>query len=327
MTPKTYFIVNPAGGSGRVAKWWPTCKKLLEEAAIPFTYALTQAPLHAVELVKKAALTGFRQIIAVGGDGTLNEVINGLARQKEIPLSRFTLGLCPLGTGNDWMRTYQLPTNQQEWIKMLIKGHTRCQDVGLVRFVLKKSEKEEVRYFANVAGMAYDAFVVHGMTQTGQHSANALIYLLGVLKYLWKYKAHKYRINYCSQNGKTLSVETKIYTLNVGICRYSGGGMQLVPHAIPDNGLLALTLIENLPKTEILIQIPKLFRGTIGKHPKVQLLQVSALHVESAENHDLLLETDGEFVGTCRKVSFELHPEQINILCPKTEITQAQSPK
>ncbi len=329
--PETYFIINPAGGLGKVTSWWPICKKLLEKAGIPFRYALTERPLHAVELARKAVCSGFRQIIAVGGDGTLNEVLNGMASQREVPLSRLTLGLCPLGTGNDWMRTYRLPQKPELWIAMLFEAHTRLQDVGLVRFLSQESQSEKIRYFANVAGMAYDAFVVQGLLKTRQHSANTLVYLLGLLKHLWEYIPRKYRVSCSLAQGnqpiRELVMEKKLYTLNVGICRYSGGGMQLVPQAIPDDRLLALTLIEHLPKWEVLMQIPRLFRGTIDKHPKVQLHQVHALQVESAEGHPLLLETDGEFVGVCRKVAFELHPEQINILCPTSKAIQARSPR
>ncbi len=306
---KPFFVVNPVGGFGKAAKQWPLCYKLLRQAGISLEYAFTQAPMHAAELAEEAVRAGFRQIIAVGGDGTLHEVINGMVRQPYCPLSELTVSLCPLGTGNDWVRTYQIPTRLNKWVAMLSQARTKEQDLGVISYSNARGQKQE-RYFVNIAGMAYDAFVVHELQTTGQRSSNTLMYMLGILKFLWKYEPYRYRILFAERQ-----ITKKLYTLNVGICRFSGGGMQLVPHAIPDDGLLALTIVEAIPKWEVLLQIPRIFNGKIGQHPKVEQYQVPSLQVESTGKGPLLLEADGEFICSCDRVSLGVYPEKVHVIC------------
>ncbi len=305
---RIFFVVNPMGGKGKVHRAWPSIKRQLQRAGLSFEYAETQAPLHAIDLVAKATTAGFRRIVAVGGDGTLNELVNGLMLQDACSPEEVQISILPLGTGNDWIRTQKIPKKIKQWIERLkIGAAKKQQDIGIADYVDAKGLHHR-RYFVNVAGMGYDAFVVRALEQMGKKSASSLLYYFMILRCLGKYQAYEHRLLFGESR-----IEKKIYTLNVGICRYSGGGMQFVPHAEPNDGLLALTYIEDLPKREILCRLHWLFSGKIVKHSKVTTLQTPAFEVEAVHS-PLLLETDGEFIGACSKVTFSISPVKLQLL-------------
>ncbi len=312
---KIFFIVNPVGGKGKVRELWPGVKEKLYQAGVSLEFAETQRPMHAAELAAEAVASGFRQIIAVGGDGTLNELVNGLMRQTVCAPDEVGVSILPLGTGNDWVRTQQIPTKTNAWIKRLLAAkEPRTQDVGLAAYT-DETGTERQRYFVNVAGMAYDAFVVREIEMEGKKSANALLYLLMLFRLLRDYTPYLHRLELTLPGeAEKRCIEKEIHTLNIGICRYSGGGMQLVPHADPDDGLLALTLVEKLSKFEIILHLRDLYNGKLIRHPKAIAEQVSSLKVESADRKPLLLEVDGEFVASCASVSFSIGDSKLKLL-------------
>ncbi len=312
---KTFFIVNPVGGKGKAGELWPGVKEKLHRAGLAFEFAETLKPMHAAELAAEAVTSGFRQMVAVGGDGTLNELVNGLMRQTVCAPDEVGVSALPLGTGNDWVRTQQVPSEIDDWIeKFLTGGESRTQDVGIATYV-DEAGKNRQRYFVNVAGMAYDAFVVRELEKGGKKSASSLLYLLTLFRLLRDYTPHLHRVVFVPHGEKEeRHIEKKIHTLNVGICRYSGGGMQLVPHSEPDDGLLALTLIEKLPKCEILLRTPTLYNGKLIQHSKAIAEQVHSFEVESADQKPLLLEVDGEFVASCRSVFFSVCDTKLKLL-------------
>lgn len=271
--------------------------------------------MHAAKLAAEAVASGFRQIVAVGGDGTLNELVNGLMRQTTCAPDEVGVSILPFGTGNDWVRTQHVPSEIDDWIEKFLAGREpRTQDIGIATYV-DEIGKSHQRYFINVAGMAYDAFVVREVEKGGKKSANSLLYLLMLFRLLRNYTPHLHRVVFAPYGEEeTRYIEKKIHTLNIGVCRYSGGGMQLVPHANPDDGLLALTLVEMLPKFEILLRTPALYNGQLIHHSKAIAEQVTSLGVESMKGISLLLETDGEFIASCSKVSFSVSDTKLKLL-------------
>jgi diacylglycerol kinase family enzyme len=158
----------------------------------------------------------------------------------------------------------------------------------LVKFFSEGKMQE--RFFVNVAGMAYDGFI--GKKLSKNRVTNRLRYLFLVAKYLSEYELSKTRIFFDNQE-----VEDFFYTIAVGLCRYSGGGMQFVPQAVPDDGLFALTFARRLPKWEVLLQTPRFYNGTLLGHPKVEGFQAKTIRVEHLGDTPTLLEADGEFLG------------------------------
>ncbi len=291
MSNKNWFvIVNPAAGSGRGKKRWPKISNMLSEAGIDHDFEYTTKQGHAMSLSKQAVENGYRNILAIGGDGTNNEVMNGIMQQEVVPSAEVKYGIIPVGTGNDWIRTHKIPKNTKKVIEIIKAGNTRFQDIGLVRY--KKDGDDRQRYFMNVAGMSYDAFVTKVSNEKPNFVSNKIFYLFLIFSCLRAFKPRRAKVIF---NDK--EVEDLLYTVNVGVCRYSGGGMQFVPHAIPDDGLFALTIAGNVNKMEVMTVTPRFYNGTLAKHPKIDTYKTKKLRVEAVGNLPTLLEVDGEYLG------------------------------
>jgi len=305
-----YIIVNPASGNWKVKKRWPRIQQQLLEAGVRFEAVFTERRGHAIELAREAVESGWRHILAVGGDGTNNETINGILQQKAVPASEVCFALLPVGTGNDWVRTLGIPKKIPEWLEMFQNGNTSLQDVGIVEF--SREGIPEQRYFVNVAGMSFDAYVAKFMDENRNRFSGRFTYLLSLVKCLAKYKLPPTRIH-----AGDFQMEGPCYTVNAGICRYSGGGMLLVPHAVPDDGLLALTVARRLTKFGVLWATPLFYNGKIARHRKVHTLSARDIRVEPlSENRPIGLEADGEFLGYA-PVSFSLLEKALRVLGPR----------
>ena len=303
-----FFIVNPAAGNGWAGKHWPEIAARLHRHLPGYQFAFTTHRGHAAELAEAALRRGFRCIAAVGGDGTNNEAVNGLVRQDLVPLSEILYTLLPIGTGNDWIRTHGIPRNIEHWLEMISSGTVTEQEVGIVDFFL--DGRAQRRYFVNVAGLAYDAFVVRYSEQNKRWVGGSLMYLALILFCLFKYRLSKLRVRFDGQERSGF-----YYTINAGVCRYSGGGMQVVPHADPQDGLLALTLAGRLSKLGVLLNTWRFYNASIGQHPKVELHQAQHIVVESADGTPVWVEADGELLGQ-GPVGISLDERKLRVLRP-----------
>jgi YegS/Rv2252/BmrU family lipid kinase len=284
------FIANPVAGGGKVKAQWPQIEQALKDAGIAFEVVFTKEKRHAIQLAKEAVEQGCRHLVAVGGDGTGHEVVNGIMQQTACPPEDVTFTLLPVGTGNDWIKQYRIPKNPGRWITFFKNGRTTRQDVGWLTY--HENGTRHKRFFINVLGMSYDAFVAKQAESMGVKVANKFFYLLLLFRCLFRFTLPKIRVTF---NGQ--AVEDYLYTINAGICRYSGGGLQIVPQAIPDDGQLALTIARHLSKIQIMLITPLFYWGKIGWHPAVSLHQTEAVSVEGLDGQTVLVEADGEFLG------------------------------
>jgi diacylglycerol kinase family enzyme len=232
---------------------------------------------------------GYRRFVAIGGDGTVHEVVNGIMKQNILPPAEITLAAIPVGTGNDWAKHHGITCDLAKLVNAIKENRFAYQDVGKALFIHGDNSKEE--YFNNVAGMAYDAFVVEQLEKKVK-KPNKLIYILSVLGYLFKYKLQKAEVNI---DGRLF--RDKYYTINVGVCKYSGGGMSLVPHAIHDDGLLAVTLAGQLRKIDVLLNTYRFYNESLIDHPLVDAYQAKEVGVMSIGDDPIRLELDGELAG------------------------------
>ncbi len=285
-----FFIVNPISGGGKGITNWPNFKQGLENAGIDFQFAITEWRMHAKELAIQAIEQGIRHLVAVGGDGTANEVVNGIMEQKSWSSTDITFTILPVGTGNDWIKQHQIPKDFSQWLQYFKSGKTSYQDVGWLTY--RNSGNGKKRYFINVAGMAYDAYVAKKAEALGTRISNKFFYLLLVFRCLFEFRLPLVKVKFDKEE-----LTRYLYTVNVGVCRYSGGGFQLVPHAVPDDGKLAMTIARRLTKLEVLLITPLFYSGKIAWHPAITLHDVENIHVESQDGQMLLVEADGEFLG------------------------------
>ena len=157
ITDKWYVIVNPVAGSGKGLEDLPLITKLIRDNNIPYELVFSQHKYHVTELTVQAVNEGYRRIIAIGGDGTIHEVVNGLFIQQVVPTEDVTVAVIAVGTGNDWIRMFGLPKNYSEAVRAIVEGHTFLQDVGEVYY--EESHFSQKRYMANMAGAGFDATV------------------------------------------------------------------------------------------------------------------------------------------------------------------------
>lgn len=298
-------IVNPNAGRRKGRKDWEEISRLLSESGIKFNCFFTERKLHAIHLIAQNIERGYENIIVVSGDGTLNEVINGVFTQNKYPTEKITVGMIPVGTGNDWGRMYNIPRNYKEAISILKTCKTVKQDIGVVQYF--SSDKKETRYFINIAGLGFDAKVVKKTNQQKEKGrSGVLIYLINILTSLLKYKNIQAEVII---DGK--KTEDEIFTISLGIGKYAGGGMMLTPNAVPDNGSFDLTVIKKMKKIEIIRNLPKLYNGTILKHPRVESFTGRNILINA--DPAAYLEADGESLGHT-PVEFNILPKSLNVI-------------
>jgi diacylglycerol kinase (ATP) len=313
MLEKNWFIiVNPAAGNGKTRRLWPRIERELQAAGFSYSVRFSEKKHHAESLAVEAVGRGYRKILAVGGDGTAHEVANGILRQDFVESSEIKFALLPVGTGNDWAREWNLPQHPRDFFEILKKEKTKFQDVGHAFFTRNGEQKE--RFFINVAGMAYDGFVVREAEKKARSNDGFLGYYALIINCLWKFRLSPARL-FFKKNDREILVENSFYTINLGCCRFSGGGMQFVPHAVPDDGFFALTYAEKMSKFTVILATPKFYNGKIAEHPKVVCEQTTEIRVETdVENPPVLLEADGEFLGES-PIKIVLKKNALQLVC------------
>lgn len=155
MSNSWFIIANPTSGNGNFSKQWKEIKQNLNHKKIDYSFAFTQFSKHEVDLVQNAIKKGFRNIISVGGDGTLHNVVNGIMLQTYVKTFELTIGVIPLGTGNDWIKTYNIPNSIEKSIEIIKNKTTILQDIGVLK------TDNSTTYFNNVAGLGYDGYIVN----------------------------------------------------------------------------------------------------------------------------------------------------------------------
>ena len=299
-------IVNPKAGSGRGLKDWPIISNQMYNSNLHFTCLFTEHKYHAVELTVKAINDGFRNIVAVGGDGTIHEVVNGIFIQKAVPTTEISLAVIPAGTGNDWIRMFGISKTYSGAVRSLVEKRTVLQDVGKVEFY--ETRVKHTRYMANVAGLGYDAVVnlkYNDLKDDGKYGRG--LYLRSTFHTFLGYTAIKFRI----KTDVELFYKGMVFSGAVGIGKYNGGGMQQTPNAQIDDGLMDLTIIKKISKLRIARNFKLLYTGNIYSIPKVLHAQAKKNEIETWP--ETRIEIDGEAVGTSPFI-FELVPQCIRVV-------------
>lgn len=290
LTDRWFVIVNPVAGSGRGLIDFPQISKLLRNDDIRHDAVFTEHKHHATELTVTAANQGYRKIIVIGGDGTLNEVVNGLFIQKTVEPREILLAVIAVGTGNDWVRTFGIPQHYSEAIRAIREGRSFLQDVGTVTYT--ESHYTQTRYMANVAGLGFDAYVISTFNHLKMKGyKGGWMYLYSILKSYFRYKSSGARIWVDDE----VVFNDLMFSLAIGICKYNGGGVQQLPNALADDGLLDLTIIRPVHWWHIVFRLKKLFNGDIYQIGHVIHAQGRKVKIEAAPL--IQLEADGELMG------------------------------
>ncbi|KPK22538.1 MAG: hypothetical protein AMJ70_05800 [Dehalococcoidia bacterium SG8_51_3] len=281
------LIVNPVAGAGRAAKKWPHIMAQLRSIDLRFDYVITEAPGHARELAKHAVAGGYKLVVSVGGDGTINEVVNGLYDSGSIGDVR--LGIIGTGTGSDYIRTIGVPRAYPDACQCLKDSRKVAVDVGVVEY----NDGGEIvrRLFVNFAGMGFDAEIVRTTTLKYKKLNATASYLAGLLSALVLYKNKVVALNI---DGET--IEEKVCSILFSNGKYSGSGMFAAPEADVADGLLDVLIIGDLSKPDLLWSLPRVYRGTHLTHPKVTLRKAREIEVVGSDE-PVSLQVDGELIG------------------------------
>jgi len=297
-------IVNPVAANGAVGRRWPRIRQFLLEQGAHFDAELTRAPGHATELAREAVAQGYETIVCVGGDGTLNEVLNGLVTEKGVePVS---LGIIPGGTGSDFRRTVGIPPSYQEACLVLLEGHTRLVDIGEIT-CLREGEPVR-RYFVNVAGVGFDGEVADRTNRLPKVLGGTLPYLASLFITLVAYRNKDVVTSFDGQ-----SIRHRVNAVVVSNGQFFGGGMHIAPEASPDDGFFDIIVLGDLGKLELVANIPRVYKGTHLTHPKVSSYRAREVRVEAKGEERMFIQADGEFVGQA-PTTFRLLPRALKVL-------------
>mgnify|MGYP005840346863 CR=1 FL=1 len=296
------LIVNPVAGNGRGAKLWPRLCQELHAGGTEFDYLFTEGPDHAVELARQAVAEGCRLIVAVGGDGTIHEVVNGLMVEDQVP-EGVVLGAICCGTGSDFARTVGLVQEPLAAARRLAYGSDRRIDLGVIH--CWQEGQEVVEYFPNAAGLGFDGEVAARVNRMSKAGGGTIPYLTGLLLTLITYENKPVTI---TLDDRTWAQRANAVVVANG--RYFGGGMHIAPDARPEDGLFDVIVIGDVTKLELLMQVPRVYRGTHLSHPKVDAYRSRRVQVESPQR--LILQADGEYVGEA-PATFRLLPGALTV--------------
>jgi YegS/Rv2252/BmrU family lipid kinase len=301
-------IANPNAGHGKGAQAIPTIEAELTRLGLDFDLVRTERVGHATQLASQAAVDGYDVLVAAGGDGTVNEVLNGLMEARSKGLNRPALGVICAGRGNDFAPAAGIPEDIPGGCQVLKDDHRRTIDIGYVA----GGNVPQGRFFANTVGIGFDAIVTIQAARLPR-MGGFLSFLVAILRTIFLYyKGPTVKIDY---DGRTLTTPTLLVSIMNG--RRLGGGFWMAPDARIDDGLFEVVIGRQVSQLRILSLIPHFMKGTHNTQPEVSTLRAARL-VVSAVDGGLPAQSDGEIIsvdGT--RLEIELLPRQLEVVCPQ----------
>jgi len=305
------IITNPIAGKGRALTQIPLIVEELNKYNLDYEIVLTCYPWHAAELAQKAIADGWDVVVAAGGDGTANEVLNGLMLAREYGANHTCMGLLPIGRGNDFGFSMGIPADTLSACRLLAQGSYRLIDVGHIRGGLYPNG----RYFGNGVGIGFDAVV--GFIAAKSKLTGPLTYLVAALKTIaLYYNAPKIE----------LKLDDKIITDNflmISIMngRRMGGGFMMAPNGVKDDGKFDLCLAYQMNRAHMVRLFPTFLNGTQYSQKHISGDNSSLVEVRAIEG-SLPVHADGETVCIDgQELSIKIVPRQIALICEHPEET------
>jgi diacylglycerol kinase (ATP) len=286
------LIVNPAAGRGRALRLVPRVLDLFKDRGLAFDLEQTSGPNDAARIARRS-LPDYDVIVAVGGDGTVSEVMPGML------FSLRPLGIIPAGSGNDFIKSLNIPGSLEKAVDVIIRERTKTIDAGRING----------RYFANAVGLGFDAAVNEASYGIDHSKRGLLLYLCALVKTLGRYEPVPMTV---SMNGGT--TDRDVFLLTVGNGTTVGGGFRLTPHAKLDDHLLDVTMVRPIGLLPLLWHLPKVFLGTIDRVTKYAVTErTSRLIVESSR--PVPVHVDGEiYAGEGTRFEIEVVPKALTVI-------------
>jgi YegS/Rv2252/BmrU family lipid kinase len=297
---RTVFLVNPASENGATGRRWRELAHRAAALGLAGEALLSERPGQLSGLAREAAGSA-ELLVAVGGDGTVNEVANGIAGLD------VDLAVIPRGTGWDFVRTYGIPRKLAGAVEVALRGRTREIDLGRARYrAWDGSEGESL--FANIASAGMSGAIAKRTNETSKALGGKASYLWATLAVFSRWRSDEVRVRVDGHEHAG-----RMHDVIVANGRYFGGGMMISPEAEPDDGQFDVLLIGDLTKRDLMLTLPKTYRGKHLPHPKATTLRGTRVEIDAPE--PLPVELDGEQPGTT-PVSFEVVPHALRLRVP-----------
>lgn len=304
-------VVNVFAASRKAGSVWKKAAVMLDEAGVRYKAMFTGGTDNAIAISQKAAAVGYRKFMAVGGDGTVHDVLNGIAafvfssEQTDVTVADFTLGVLPVGSGNDWVKSTGVPIDVRKAVDTIAAARTSKQDV------VKVQAGSSVSYMVNVGGVGLDARVCEIVNRKKERGRRGKKLYVTALLYCIR---HRVPVRAKVIADGEIVFDGRYLSMSFGVGKYSGGGMRQTPLAVLGDGLLDVTVIPDIPLWKIAKEVPKLFTGTfhtvdVLTQARCRVVEVLPYVQADAEP----VEVDGEVVGRA-PVRMTVLPDQINVL-------------
>jgi len=285
------LIFNPAANMERAAKMIPQVEEFFNKWKVNYNLAVTKRPREAESLAREQA-DNYDVVVALGGDGTINEVVNGCFGKKT------TLGIVPLGAGNDFAKALGLKKKLRENLEIILMGREKKVDIGQVN----------QRYFVNVLGIGFDALVAQEMFDRPRFLKGLPVYFYSLLKAMKKYRFVKMNIKFDDKPKK----DKELLILAVANGKFFGGGFKISPQASIKDGTFDICLVEKMSRFYLIKNILKLIRGTHDQLPEVKLYKSKQIVIES--ENELPIEYDGEILKKQKKLEIKVIPQALKVM-------------
>jgi YegS/Rv2252/BmrU family lipid kinase len=318
---RTTFVVNPRSAGGRTGRSWPERERIMRELFPEAEVQFTKGPGDASLIAAQAVARGQELVVAVGGDGSINEVLNGLmaeggagagvrAGPGDGPGSRAgaALGILPSGTGCDLIRTLGIPSEFSAALRVLQEGSLRYFDVGLVSAA---DSETPARYFLNAATVGIGAEIAAKVNGRRKRLGATPTFLWTTLVTLLRYRNATVRL---LQEGCEPEIR-RIKAVTINNARYFGSGMCIAPEAQPDDGELDLVVVGDLGRFEAMRRLGETYSGRRIEHPDIDYRRCTSITIEATDQREILVEMDGEIWGPL-PARFEIKPAAVKIVVP-----------
>jgi YegS/Rv2252/BmrU family lipid kinase len=305
MRHKIKLVANPAAGNFAVSKNWLSLQNKLKDILGDFSAELTTKPGDAIQITQRALQEGCETIVAVGGDGTINEIVNGFFENGRLINPEAKLGVIPMGTGGDFIKTLKIPDTPEAAAPRIREGQIKKCDLGAVCFPY--GDGINSRYFINIADAGFGAAVVEKVRQSTKALGPFFAYLTGLLRALTTYKNQPMKIKV----DDVFESEETAAAVIAANGQFFGGGMWVAPGAKVDDGKFEVIIIGDISRPEIIANIYKIYNGALKGHPKIRYLQGEKIFLHS--DSPVGVEADGEQLRTL-PAAFEILPAMLNVL-------------
>lgn len=287
MTRRVVLVVNPASANGRTGQEWPGLVAEAQRLGVRVEERLTEGPGHATELAREASMAGADVVVAVGGDGTVHEVVNGLVGPGGTPFGHAALGVIARGTGRDFIRSHAIPTKAADAIRAIAEGPIRPIDVGEVE---SAGDPEGSRRFANAASCGVTGAIAKRANGMSKRFGGTPTFLVAAFQ---GFRGYDNTPVHVELDGRPFDVTASAIVCAIG--HSLGGGIKVAHGARQDDGLLDMVLVGDVGAKDLALNLHRLYTGTLGDHPQITHLKGVEVAVSGGA---LQVEADGELAGT-----------------------------